>query len=341
MSPRVAQLQADIVRIIECQLEPLMVPGTKWTVIARQPDMDTADVLVTADSMDGIVGLLERSKARDASPAAAAQVETAPAQPVADKPTAEQVEALADELRNTHGIQGDVEEVIGVVWQAARAASPVPAGWKLVPLEPTPEMISKRAQGRVLQGYVGAAEKHDAALRAQYLEWLAASPAAPAQQPAKAVEFAQYMATSAEALLSALNNEDALRLRREESDDVPADDVYDASASRAECATHLRSAIYEFRKRAQPPTPQPPQGAQQESPPADPAFQLPPAYMLAKLAMVVPLLQEARDALCALREDQRVRHGIAKNLADRMDAAGTYSLDDWQAAQAPQEGETR
>jgi hypothetical protein len=93
--------------------------------------------------------------------------------------------------------------------------------------------------------------------------------------------------------------------------------------------------------RSQPPTPQPPQGAQQEPPPADPAFQLPPAYMLAKLAMVVPLLQEARDALCALREDQRVRHGIAKNLADRMDAAGTYSLDDWQAAQGLQEGETR
>jgi hypothetical protein len=47
------------------------------------------------------------------------------------EPTAEQVEALADELRNTHGIQGDVEEVIAVVWQAARAASPVqqPVAW--------------------------------------------------------------------------------------------------------------------------------------------------------------------------------------------------------------------
>jgi hypothetical protein len=161
MSPRVAQLQADIVRIIERQLEPLMVPSTKWTVIARQPDMDTADVLVTADSMDGIAGLLERSKARDAPTAAqsdycttcggsgtvpgiggvgpdaynmdvhchacggtgdAAQAAPATAQPAADKPTAEQVEALADELRNTHGIQGDVEEVIGVVWQTARAA---------------------------------------------------------------------------------------------------------------------------------------------------------------------------------------------------------------------------
>jgi hypothetical protein len=92
--------------------------------------------------------------------------------------------------------------------------------------------------------------------------WQAARAASPV--PAKAVEFAEYMAKDAERLLAALNDEDALRLRREESDDVPADDVYDASTSRAECATHLRSAIYEFRKRAMltasppaPPTPQP------------------------------------------------------------------------------------
>lgn len=59
---------------------------------------------------------------------------------------------------------------------------------------------------------------------------------------------------------------------------------------------------------------------------------LPPLYMLAKLQMVMPLLQEARDALTALREDQRVRHGISKSLADRMDAAGTFSLYDWKDA---------
>jgi hypothetical protein len=101
-------------------------------------------------------------------------------------------------------------------------------------------------------------------LESAWAAWQAARAASPV--PAKAVEFAEYMAKDAERLLSALNNEDALRLRREESDDVPADDVYDASTSRAECATHLRSAIYEFRKRAMlaASPPQPPQGAQQE-----------------------------------------------------------------------------
>ena len=64
----------------------------------------------------------------------------------------------------------------------------------------------------------------------------------------------------------------------------------------------------------------------------EPEAVLPPAYMLAKLAMVMPLFQEARDALTALSEPQRVRHGISKTLAGRMDIAGTYSLDDWRAA---------
>ena len=52
-------------------------------------------------------------------------------------------------------------------------------------------------------------------------------------------------------------------------------------------------------------------------------------YLLAKLAMVIPLFQEARDALTAIREDQRILHGISKTLADRMDIAGTFSLNDW------------
>lgn len=64
--------------------------------------------------------------------------------------------------------------------------------------------------------------------------------------------------------------------------------------------------------------------------PAHPA--LPPEYMLAKLAMVVPLLQEARDALPAITEQQRKAHGISPTLAERMDIAGTYSLDDWRLA---------
>lgn len=60
---------------------------------------------------------------------------------------------------------------------------------------------------------------------------------------------------------------------------------------------------------------------------------MPPPYMLAKLQMVMPLFQEARDALTAITEMQRKLHRIAPDLADRMDAAGTFSLDDWRAAQ--------
>ena len=62
---------------------------------------------------------------------------------------------------------------------------------------------------------------------------------------------------------------------------------------------------------------------------------LPPAYMLAKLQMVMPIFQEARDALCALTEAQRKLRGISPTLADRMDEAGTFSLDDWQQAHPP------
>jgi hypothetical protein len=61
--------------------------------------------------------------------------------------------------------------------------------------------------------------------------------------------------------------------------------------------------------------------------------ELPHAYLFAKLAMVMPLFQEARDALTAITELQRVAHRISSTLADRMDTAGTYSIDDWNAAQ--------
>lgn len=56
---------------------------------------------------------------------------------------------------------------------------------------------------------------------------------------------------------------------------------------------------------------------------------LPYAYLLQKLAMVLPLFEEARDALTVITEQQRKSSGISPSLADRMDVAGTYSLDDW------------
>lgn len=61
--------------------------------------------------------------------------------------------------------------------------------------------------------------------------------------------------------------------------------------------------------------------------------QLPPDYMLAKLQMVMPLMQEARDALTAISVEQMNLRGISATLAERMDEAGTFSLDDWLAMQ--------
>jgi hypothetical protein len=57
----------------------------------------------------------------------------------------------------------------------------------------------------------------------------------------------------------------------------------------------------------------------------------PNRYLIAKLQKVVPVLQEARDALTALTEAQRKLHGIDATLAARMDEAGTYSIEDWAA----------
>lgn len=58
---------------------------------------------------------------------------------------------------------------------------------------------------------------------------------------------------------------------------------------------------------------------------------LPHAYLLAKLAMVMPLLEEARDALPAITTTSAKLHGVRLDLGDRMDIAGTYSIDDWAA----------
>jgi hypothetical protein len=63
--------------------------------------------------------------------------------------------------------------------------------------------------------------------------------------------------------------------------------------------------------------------------------ELPSEYMLAKLAMVMPLFQESRDALPAITEQRRVLYGLSKTLADRMDVAGEFSIDDWSAQQHP------
>jgi hypothetical protein len=67
-------------------------------------------------------------------------------------------------------------------WQAARAASPAPAGWKLVPVEPTEAMRSAgiEANGAHLEKY-----SEDGIFRTTriYRAMLAASPASTAQPP--------------------------------------------------------------------------------------------------------------------------------------------------------------
>ena len=48
-----------------------------------------------------------------------------------------------------------------------------------------------------------------------------------------------------------------------------------------------------------------------------------------KLNKVMPLFQEARDALCALTVTQVRLHNISPSLADRMDSAGTAGIAQW------------
>lgn len=72
-------------------------------------------------------------------------------------------------------------------------------------------------------------------------------------------------------------------------------------------------------------------------PASEPPESLPRDYLLKKLAMVMPLFEEARDALTAISEQQRAVRCISPTLADRMDMAGTYSIDDWRDVTPPTE----
>ena len=56
-----------VVRVIERNLEPIFKKGTKLSVIARTPDNPEADVLVTADSIEELRALLDRSEKREAT----------------------------------------------------------------------------------------------------------------------------------------------------------------------------------------------------------------------------------------------------------------------------------
>ena len=60
---------------------------------------------------------------------------------------------------------------------------------------------------------------------------------------------------------------------------------------------------------------------------------LPYAYLLRKLAMVMPLFEEVRDVLPTISEANRRIFRISPSLADRMDTAGEYSIVDWMREQ--------
>jgi hypothetical protein len=148
--------------------------------------------------------------------------------------------------------------------QAARAASPVPAGWKLVPVEPTEAML--------LAGYDWTNELdcqgEFAGTKKIYAAMLAASPPAPPtpQQPpmldddgrAMIVNSHHYTAANIQAII------DRLRAFSDPEQTALAD--WDKIDWRGECNVWWRvmSGLFHGLEPAQPPTPQPPQGAQQE-----------------------------------------------------------------------------
>jgi hypothetical protein len=59
-----AQLTAMLANVLAKHVEPIFKAGTRFTIIARAPGNNEADVLVSDDDLDEIVALVERSKGR-------------------------------------------------------------------------------------------------------------------------------------------------------------------------------------------------------------------------------------------------------------------------------------
>lgn len=64
MSEKIARLSRTLTQILVRHVRPLFVAGVKLTIIARYPECDESDVLVTDDSIDELIKLLERSRNR-------------------------------------------------------------------------------------------------------------------------------------------------------------------------------------------------------------------------------------------------------------------------------------
>lgn len=58
------RLMNKLCDVLVQRVEPLFKPGTKFAIIARTPGNDEADVIVSDDSIEGLMALLERSKSR-------------------------------------------------------------------------------------------------------------------------------------------------------------------------------------------------------------------------------------------------------------------------------------
>lgn len=67
--------------------------------------------------------------------------------------------------------------------------------------------------------------------------------------PDYTLQHADHMAVSAERLMEAVNNRDAVIMQREESDDVDDDTLWDQHETVSEYLRGMREAIYEYRKR--------------------------------------------------------------------------------------------
>lgn len=72
---------------------------------------------------------------------------------------------------------------------------------------------------------------------------------------ARAIEFAEYMAKDAEHLMDAMNALAVLYMDDDPDRDADTGDIEDAEQTVSEAVRGLRSAIYEFRKRADKATP--------------------------------------------------------------------------------------
>lgn len=66
-----------------------------------------------------------------------------------------------------------------------------------------------------------------------------------------AIEFAEYLAKSAEYFMEQLNFRDSLQLKIEEGFEVPENDINNAQENVSEGFINVRDAVYEFRKRAE------------------------------------------------------------------------------------------